>query len=157
VTNKEEARKRETQKARSRTSKPDIVGIGSNNECSATRFLNTELRLVKARLAGTITKLIQRKGLDADGTAQHLDIPKISTLMRCVLARLSVARLFVIINRLGHDVEVRIPAKETAPAKTHTRPTIVLFRQFKRYLVKACVVDDLRKKKTGEALPQAPP
>jgi len=82
---------------------------------------------MKTELAVAITKLIEQKGWTQAETALHLNIDqsKFSALMRGHLARLSVSRLFVIINQLGHDIEVRISAKETAAAKTQTRVIIV--------------------------------
>ena len=49
-----------------------------------------------------------------------LDQPKVSNLMRGRLAGFSVERLFGILNKLGHNVEVRISEEEYEPEDTYT-------------------------------------
>lgn len=48
-----------------------------------------------------------------------LDQPKVSNLMRWRLSGFSVERLFGILNRLGHNIEVHISEEECAPEETH--------------------------------------
>lgn len=49
-----------------------------------------------------------------------LEQPKVSYLMRGRLSGFSVERLFDILNRLGHNIEVHISKEEYAPDETHT-------------------------------------
>jgi len=49
-----------------------------------------------------------------------LDQPKMSNLMRGRLAGFSVERLFGILNKLGHNVEMRISEEEHEPEDTYT-------------------------------------
>lgn len=64
--------------------------------------------------------------LDPNSTAERtgLDQPKVSHLLRGRLSGFSADRLFAILIRLGHSVEVRNSAKERAPEKTYTRVMI---------------------------------
>ena len=77
-------------------------------------------RELKAQLAVQIQHLIARKGWTQVRTAEvlGLDQPKVSKLLRGQLADFSVERLLILLNRLGHDVEVRILAEEHAPEDT---------------------------------------
>jgi predicted XRE-type DNA-binding protein len=89
-------------------------------------FHDAEERLLKAKLATKIAELIEKKGWTQAQTAERtaLDQPKISRLLRGQLSGFSADRLFAVLNRLGHSVEVRIAAKEQAPEKSHTRVLI---------------------------------
>jgi predicted XRE-type DNA-binding protein len=53
-----------------------------------------------------------------------LDQPKVSNLLRGRLAGFSVDRLLGILNRLGHNVEVRISAQEHDPDQAQTLVTV---------------------------------
>ncbi|MGH9970415.1 MAG: XRE family transcriptional regulator [Pyrinomonadaceae bacterium] len=53
-----------------------------------------------------------------------MDQPKVSRLLRVQLSGFSADRLFAVLNRLAHNVEVRISAKERAAEKSHTRVMI---------------------------------
>ena len=77
-------------------------------------------------MATRIAQLIEQKGWTQAITAERigLDQPKVSHLLRGRLSGFSSDRLFAILNRLGHSVEVRISAKERPPEKTHTRVMI---------------------------------
>jgi len=81
---------------------------------------------LKAKLATKIAQLIERKDWTQAQTAERtaLDQPKVSRLLRGQLSGLSADRLFAVLNRLGHSVEVRISAKERTPEKSHTRVMI---------------------------------
>ncbi len=87
---------------------------------------DAEERLLKAKLASKIAELIELKGWTQTQTAERvgLDQPKVSHLLRGRLSGFSADRLFAILNRLGHSVEVRISAKERLPEKAHTRVLI---------------------------------
>ena len=98
----------------------------SGNVFADLGFRDAEERLLKAKLAYEIAQLIEQKGWTQTQTAARigLDQPKVSHLLRGRLSGFSADRLFAILNRLGHSVEVRISAKERAPEKTHTRVII---------------------------------
>ncbi|SRR5712692_11518304 len=98
----------------------------SGNVFADLGFQDAEERLLKAKLAGKIAQLIEKKGWTQSQTAERtaLDQPKVSRLLRGQLSGFSADRLFAILNRLGHSVEVRISAKERAPEKSHTRVLI---------------------------------
>ena len=114
------ARVKRTRKPRARRER---VVSSSGNVFADLGFEDSEERLLKAKLAIKIAQLIQRKGLTQTQTAQRtaLDQPKVSRLLRGQLSGFSADRLFAVLNRLGHSVEVRISAKERAPEKSHTR------------------------------------
>ena len=95
---------------------------GSGNVFADLKLPNAEERLLKAQLAVQIHRFIEQKGWTQTETAEviGLDQPKVSNLMRGRLAGFSVDRLLNILNRLGHNVEVRISAKEYEPEKAQT-------------------------------------
>jgi predicted XRE-type DNA-binding protein len=99
------------------------VEPGGENVFADLGFQDAEERLLKAKLATKIAQLIEEKGWTQAQTAERtaLDQPKISRLLRGQLSGFSADRLFAVLNRLGHSVEVRISAKERAPEKSHTR------------------------------------
>lgn len=100
----------------------DKLEASSGNVFADLGFQDAEERLLKAKLATKIAQLIEEKGWTQSQTAIRiaLDQPKVSRLLRGQLAGFSADRLFAILNRLGHSVEVRISAKEQAPEKSHT-------------------------------------
>jgi predicted XRE-type DNA-binding protein len=114
-----------TRTARRKTDREKVEVI-SGNVFADLGFDDSEERLLKAKLASKIAQLIQKKGWTQAETAERtrLDQPKVSRLLRGQLSGFSADRLFSILNRLGHSVEVRISAKERAPEKTHTRVVI---------------------------------
>jgi predicted XRE-type DNA-binding protein len=116
---------RATNVRKSRTNSEKIETSGGN-VFADLGFQNTEERLLKAKLATKIAQLIERKGWTQAQTAERtaLDQPKVSRLLRGQLSGFSADRLFAVLNRLGHSVEVRISAKERAPEKSHTRVMI---------------------------------
>lgn len=104
----------------------DKLEASSGNVFADLGFQDAEERLLKAKLATKIAQLIEEKGWTQSQTANRiaLDQPKVSRLLRGQLSGFSADRLFAILNRLGHSVEVRISAKEQAPEKSHTRVMI---------------------------------
>jgi predicted XRE-type DNA-binding protein len=102
------------------------VEPSSGNVFADLGLPDAEELLLKAKLATEIAQLIEKKGWTQSQTAErtNLDQPKVSRLLRGQLSGFSVDRLFAILNRLGHSVEVRISAKERAPEKSHTRVLI---------------------------------
>jgi len=113
--------KRRKPKARS-----DKTEVSSGNVFADIGFEDADERLLKAKLATKIAELIAKKGWTQAQTAERtaLDQPKISRLLRGQLSGFSADRLFAVLNRLGHSVEVRISAKERSPEKSHTRVMI---------------------------------
>jgi predicted XRE-type DNA-binding protein len=102
------------------------IEISSGNVFADLGFEDSEQRLLKAKLASKIAQLIEEKGWTQAQTAARtaLDQPKVSRLLRGQLSGFSADRLFAVLNRLGHSVEVRISAKERTPEKSHTRVMI---------------------------------
>jgi predicted XRE-type DNA-binding protein len=120
---KERARSTKTKKLKASNEK---VEHGSNNVFADLGLEDAEERLLKAELATKIAQLIEKKGWTQAQTAERtaLDQPKVSRLLRGQLSGFSADRLFAILNRLGHSVEVRISPKERAPEKSFTRVMI---------------------------------
>ena len=98
----------------------------SGNVFADLELPNAEERLLKAQLAMQIRRFIEQKGwTQTDATEViGLDQPKVSNLLLGRLAGVSVDRLLNILNRLGHNVEVRISAKEYDPEKAQTLVTL---------------------------------
>ena len=113
-------------KARSAGTKGEKIEVSSGNVFADLGFEDSEERLLKAKLASKIAQLIEEKGWTEAQTVARtaLDRPKVSRLLRGQLSGFSADRLFAVLNRLGHSVEVRISAKERAPEKSHTRVMI---------------------------------
>src|SRR6266511_1486250 len=110
-------------KARKTRAIDEKVELGSGNVFVDLGFRDAEERLLKAKLASKIAQLIEKKGWTQTQTAERtgLDQPKVSHPLRGRLSGFSADRLFAILNRLGHSVEVRTSAKERAPEKSLTR------------------------------------
>ena len=113
-------------KARKSRANDEKVEPSSGNVFADLGFRDAEERLLKAKLATKIAELIEQKGWTQIQTAARtgLDQPKVSHLLRGRLSGFSADRLFAVLTRMGHSVEVRISAKELAPEKTHTRVMI---------------------------------
>jgi predicted XRE-type DNA-binding protein len=120
---KERARSTKTKKLKASNEK---VEHGSNNVFADLGLEDAEERLLKAELATKIAQLIEKKGWTQAQTAERtaLDQPKVSRLLRGQLSGFSADRLFAILNRLCHSVEVMISPKERAPEKSFTRVMI---------------------------------
>jgi len=113
-------------KTRKSSARSEKTEPSSGNVFADLGFHDAEERLLKAKLATKIAQLIERKGWTQAQTAERtaLDQPKVSRLLRGQLTGFSADRLFAVLNRLGHSVEVRISAKERDPEKSHTRVMI---------------------------------
>ncbi|HXM48543.1 MAG TPA: helix-turn-helix transcriptional regulator [Pyrinomonadaceae bacterium] len=113
-------------KAKREGRKSAKIESSSGNVFADLGFEDSEERLLKAKLASKIAQLIEQKGWTQAQTAARtaLDQPKVSRLLRGQLSGFSADRLFAVLNRLGHSVEVRISAKERAPEKSQTRVMI---------------------------------
>jgi predicted XRE-type DNA-binding protein len=94
----------------------------SGNVFADIGLTEAENRLLKAQLALKIQQIIDQKGMTQAETAPllELDQPEVSNLMHGRLASFSAERLFGILNRLGHNVEVRISEEEHEPEDTYT-------------------------------------
>ena len=103
------------------------VELSSGNVFADIGFKDPEERLLKAKLAMKIAQLVKNKGWTQAQTAERtaLDQPKVSRLLRGQLSGFSADRLFAILNRLGHSVEVRISATERPRTKAHTRVRLI--------------------------------
>ena len=112
-----------TTKRKKMSAKTTKVELGSGNVFADIGLEDAEELLLKAKLVIKISQLIEKKGLTQSEIAKRtgLDQPKVSRLLRGQLSGFSADRLFAILNRLGHSVEVRISAKERPPEKSHTR------------------------------------
>ena len=113
-------------KARKPKASSEEIETSSGNVFADLGFQDAEERLLKAKLATKIAQLIEKKGWTQAQTAERiaLDQPKVSRLLRGQISGFSADRLFAVLNRLGHSVDVRISAKERAPEKSHTRVMI---------------------------------
>jgi len=114
------------QKTNTRTRKRERIEASSGNVFADLGLPDAGELLVKAQLAVSIAELIEQKGWNQTETARRIgvDQSKVSNLLRGRLSGFSSDRLFAILNKLGHSVEVRISAKERTPAKTQTQVTI---------------------------------
>jgi len=98
------------------------VELGSGNVFADIGLKDADELLLKAKLVAKVSQLIEKKGLTQAEIAKRtgLDQPKVSRLLRGQLSGFSADRLFAVLNRLGHSVEVRISVKERPPEKSHT-------------------------------------
>ena len=115
-----------SERIRAATNRRPKVQTSSGNVFADLGFADSEQRLLKAKLASKIAQLIEEKGWTQARTAERigLDQPKVSRLLRGQLSGFSVDRLFAVLNRLGHSVEVRISGKPRAREKSRFRVTI---------------------------------
>jgi predicted XRE-type DNA-binding protein len=107
---------------RSKVSKKINVTVSSGNVFEDLGLPGAEERLLKAQLASQIQRFVEQKGMTQSEIAPllGLDQPKVSNLMCGRLGSFSVERLFGILNRLGHNIEVRISKKEYRPEEAQT-------------------------------------
>lgn len=105
-----------------KSTKNTKVTPSSGNVFADLGLPEAEDRLLKAQLALRIQQLIEQKGMTQAEIAPllGLDQPKVSNLLRGRLAGFSVERLFSILNKLGHNVEVYISEEEHEPEDTYT-------------------------------------
>jgi predicted XRE-type DNA-binding protein len=112
-----------TAKRRKMNTETIKVELGSGNVFADIGLKDADELLLKAKLVAKISQLIEKKGLTQAEIAKRtgLDQPKVSRLLNGQLSGFSADRLFAVLNRLGHSVEVRISVKERPPEKSHTR------------------------------------
>jgi len=89
-------------KARKSKANSEKVEMSSGNVFADLGFQDAEERLLKAKLAAKIARLIEKKGWTQAQTAERtaLDQPKVSRLLRGQLSGFSAVRLFAILNSL---------------------------------------------------------
>jgi predicted XRE-type DNA-binding protein len=75
---------------------------------------------LKAGLAGQIVRAMRERGGSQRQTAELVGLkqPDLSNIARARLDGISVERLLVVLNRLGHRVEVRVERAQTEDART---------------------------------------
>ena len=75
---------------------------------------------LKSGLAVEIVRAIRARGLSQHQAAELVGLkqPDLSNIMRTKLDGIGVERLFAVLNRLGHQVEVRVEQRETENART---------------------------------------
>jgi len=105
-----------------KSTRKNKVTPGSGNVFADLGLPEAEDCLLKAQLTLKIQQFIEQKGMTQAEIAPLLGIdkPRVSNLMRGRLAGFSVERLFGLLNRLGHNIEVRISEEEHEPEDTHT-------------------------------------
>ncbi len=94
----------------------------SGNVFADLGFQDAREKLVKAELALTINKIIEKRKLKQIEAAEVLGInqPKISALSRGRLKEFSIERLIEFLNKLDQDVKIVVhqkPKSRKAPAK----------------------------------------
>ena len=99
------------------------ITASSGNVFADLGLADPDERQLKAQLAFQIQRFIEQKGWTQAQAAAVIGLvqPKVSLLLRGQLAGFSVQRLLTILQRLGHDVEVRISAEEHAPEEARLR------------------------------------
>lgn len=83
-------------------------------------FEDAEEMSLKAGLAVEIVRAIRARNLNQRQAAELFGLkpPDLSNIMRARLDGIGVERLFGVLNRLGHRVEVRVEQRETEDART---------------------------------------
>lgn len=102
----------------------EVVEIthGSGNVFADLELPDADELFHKARLASEIATILQRRGLAQREAAQLVGVrqPDLSKLLRGHTERFSTDRLFLILNRLGHDVEVRVAKRAVKSGSART-------------------------------------
>ena len=75
---------------------------------------------LKAGLAVQIVRAMRERGLTQRQTAELVGLkqPDLSNIARARLDGISVERLLIVLNRLGHQVEIRVAQQESPDART---------------------------------------
>jgi predicted XRE-type DNA-binding protein len=100
-----------------RESEPSIVA-GSDNVFADLGFADAEEMQTKARLAVRILRTIEDRGLTQAQAAELVGVkqPDISNLRRARLDLFTIDRLFRILRRLGHTVQLQVSEETTDDA-----------------------------------------
>lgn len=101
----------------------DQITPSSGNVFADLELPDADETKLKSDLVIQIRGLIDAKGWTQTEAAEMIGLtqPQVSQLMRGHVAGFSIDRLFTIITRLGHTVEVRISPDEAAPRDAHMR------------------------------------
>jgi predicted XRE-type DNA-binding protein len=100
------------------------VEEGSGNVYTDLSYPESDLMLVKARLAAKISEIVQRRELTQSQTAEILGLtqPKVSALLKGRFRGISEHRLLECLIRLGRDV--RITIKPVPRSRSNGRLTL---------------------------------
>lgn len=96
------------------------VERSSGNVFHDLGFKNAEELQLKAALAAQILGAIRERGITQKAAAQMsgLKSPDISNICNARLDGISVERLFLVLNRLGRNIEIRVSAEDREDATT---------------------------------------
>ena len=97
---------------------------GSGNVYTDLGYRDSESMLVKARLAGKIAEIVERRALTQTRAAEILGLtqPKVSALLKGRFRGISEHRLLECLTRLGRDVHIVI--KPTPKSRSNGRLTL---------------------------------
>ena len=98
------------------------VFVGSGNVFADLGLPNPEERLLKAQLTAQIQSLLDERGLTDEEAAEVFRMP-LATVEGMLIGRFAdipVTQLFMCLNRLGRDVELRIFPTERLPEDART-------------------------------------
>ena len=100
--------------------------IGSDNIFADLGLPNPEELMLKAQLAIQVRELVMERDLTQAQVAQLTGItqPRVSRLLNGHMGDFSVERLFFILQRLGHGVEVRISKRVVQPQQAQPRVVV---------------------------------
>lgn len=102
--------------------KPDVIE-GSGNVFADLGLPDAEELLAKAEMLRRISNLIESRGLTQGQAAEILGTsqPVISDLVRGRLAKFSMERLMIYLNRLDWSVEIRLKPRAADEERAHLR------------------------------------
>jgi predicted XRE-type DNA-binding protein len=102
------------------------VYTGSGNVFADLNVPNPEEALAKARLASTISDIIDEQKLTQAQAAKLMgvDQPKVSAIVRGRLAEFSIERLLRFVLLLGRDVDIAV--KKTPRSRQHARVRVLV-------------------------------
>ena len=90
--------------------------VSSGNIFKDLGFPNPDEELAKVKLASKINRLIEEKGLTQKEAAQFLELSKykMATLRNGRLNGFTIDRLFSLLGKLDHHVEIQVSPKSIA-------------------------------------------
>lgn len=100
----------------------DVVEEGSGDVFVDLGFADAPEMRLKAQLAAQIIRTLREKRLTQSAAAQMsgLKQPDISNIVNARLDGISVERLFLVLNRLGRRIEIRISSEEMSADEAKT-------------------------------------